>query len=290
MKKYKMVKGMRIMGIVFVVLLVVLGGILIYWNISVSPNSIRFKKNIQTRINKTEEANAIYTKAEIEELPEAMERYFKYINCEGKEKHNVVNVLFKDAYFFMSGKELSIDYDLWLFSDKPYRAACITSSLYGIPFEGMDYSDDVKRIGGMKGVIGKAIPIFHVNNNQIYTAGLISWIIEGVVNPSILLSPYITYNQLDYNHVEAVVSYNGTLGKGTLTIDNEGKITSFESWERQVEKIDGVDTYLGWRCDISDYKNLNGMNIPFKLSATTIYPGREQLYFKSNYVEISYFK
>ena len=116
------------MGNVFGVILVVLGGIIIYWKSGFSPNSIKFNKVIRARINKTEEANTLYTKAEIEKLPEAMERYFKYINCEGKEKHNVVNVLLKDAYFFMSGKELRIDYDLWLYSDKLYRAACMTSS------------------------------------------------------------------------------------------------------------------------------------------------------------------
>lgn len=283
-------KGRRFMGIALVVILVVVVGILIYWNIGYSPNKSSFNKSIYTRIDKTEEAEGIYNKEEIEKLPEAMQRYFNYIDCIGKEKNNIVNIYFKDTYFYMEGKELSIDYDLWLFSDKPYRSACITSSMYGIPFEGMDYFNESTKEGGMKGVVGKAITIFDTHNKQMYSAGLISWMIEGVYNPTILLSDYITYNQIDNNHVEATIEYDGAVGKGIYTIDDEGKIIEFESWERQVENIDGVDNYLGWICKAEDYQYKNDIKVPLKISATTVYPDKEEKYFDADNIKINYYK
>lgn len=128
---------------------------------------------------------------------------------------------FKNAFFVFDsskGTKLNIDYDLWLICDKPHRSALIKSSMYGIPFEGQDYQGDNKE-GGMKGMLGKSIEIFDIHNKQMYKAGLISWMAEGAAfNPSIFLSDYIKYNEIDSKHLQATIDYQGINASGVFTL------------------------------------------------------------------------
>lgn len=280
---------MMILGI----LLIVMGCILVYWAVPYSPEKSQFDNMISKKLSETPEADSVYTKEEIEKLPEALQRYFNYINCVGKPKHNAVKVMFQDVYFNFDSKEriMSIDYEDWLFADVPFRTAFITASMFGVPFNGSDYL--LEKEGGMKGIIGKAIKIFDIHNEQMYVAGLLTWVAESACNPAILLSDYITYKQLDDTHVEATVSYNGLTGTGTFTIDEEGRITKFESMEREVAEIDGVMQPINWYGEYADYKpsDVNyGILMPTFLSVSKGFPDRDVVYFKSDDYEVTFYK
>ncbi|WP_455714177.1 DUF6544 family protein [Anaerosporobacter sp.] len=287
-------KGKKMMSIILGILVVIIVAIVIFFEIPYSPNKNAFQKMIKKEIDTTAEATGTITTEDIERLPEAMQRYFNYIGCVGQAKHNQVRVKYKDTYFFNTdmNKALTMQYDLYLFADRPFRSAGITSSYMGVPFEGMDYCKEIDGAmqGGMIGVVGKVIQIFDVHNEQMYVAGLISWMSENVLNPTALLSEYITYKQIDYNHVEATVSYNGVSGTGTFTIDDEGRITDFFSMEREVAVIDGVETPIGWGGEYGEYEQRNGFKVPSKVAAFKQYPDKKIVYFDSDNYEIIYSK
>lgn len=274
-------------------LLICIGIILIYWNISYSPMKAKFDKELKTRLLKVKENNEVCTRGEIEKLPEPLKRYCNYIWLENTPKHQVVRTVFKNTKFVFDdkiGQILDMDYDLWLFFDEFYRSAFCSSSMYGIPFEGRDYCTDEKE-GGMKGILGKAIQIFDVSSKQGYEAGLISWLAEGVaLNPSVLLSPYVTYEYIDSTKVKATVTYNGVSGSGIFTINEAGAITEFYSNERQVEKINGIDTRIGWKCKYEDYSLNNSILRINKVRIIKVYPDKEVIYFDSDNFEIDYLK
>lgn len=277
-----------ILGIV----LVFLGLIIIYWNIDLSPFKSSFYKDIYGRMEKVADNNTLCTEEEINKLPKPFRRYCEYVGLEGSKKYNVVNVEFYNTDFVFdssTGKILKMDYDLWLFSDKPFRSAYCTSSIIGIPFDGIDYWTDNKE-GGMKGILGKTVTLFDDHNEQMYIAGLISWLAEGVaVNPSIILSPYINYREIDETHVEATVTYNGISGTGVFTFSEDGQLLYFESDQRQVEKIGGVMTTIGWRAEYEEYTEKNGIRIPSVMRAIKVFPDREVIYFNSDDAAITYY-
>lgn len=279
--------------IIIGIIMVCIGLLLIYWNISYSPSKSKFDKELKARLLKVEVSNEVCTKEEIEKLPEPLIRYCNYIGLENTPKYQVVRTLFKNTKFVFdasSGKLLDMDYDLWLFFDEFYRSAFCSSSMYGIPFEGRDYCTDDKE-GGMKGILGKAIQLFDVSTKQGYEAGLISWLAEGAaLNPSILLSPYVTYEYIDNTKVKATVTYKGVSGSGVFTINEDGAITEFYSDERQVEKIDGIDTRIGWRCEYEDYILENGILRAHTVRSIKIYPDKEVVYFAADNFEVDYLK
>ena len=183
-----------------------------------------------------------------------------------------------------------MDYDLWLMCDRPFRSAYCSSSMAGIPFDGIDYCTD-KKTGGMRGILGKMITIFDVSNEQMYKAGLISWLAEGVcVNPSVILSDHITYKEIDANHIKATVSYDGVEGTGIFAFDEQGRLESFYSDERQVEEIDGVMTPIGWRAEYREYADRDGLKIPKIMKAVKVFSDKEIVYFNSDDFEINYYR
>lgn len=273
--------------------LILIGGLLVYWNISYSPFKVYFDRGMKNRISQVETSAAICTQDEIDKLPELLKKHCESITLTGRKKYNAVNVVFHDTKFVFDSQKgtiLNMDYDLWLLSDKPFRSAFCKSSIFGIPFDGIDYCTDEKT-GGMKGMIGKAFKIFDISNEQMYKAGLISWLAEGaVVNPGILLSKYVTYEEIDDTHVKAIVSYNEVQGMGIFTFNNKGRLIGFESDERQAEEINGVMTPIGWRAIYGDYTRRNGILIPNIMQAVKVYPDKEVIYFDSNDMDIHYYK
>lgn len=278
-----------ILGIVIFIII----AIVVYWMISYSPYKEKFNNEMKKRSGETSSLNEVCTAKEIQQLPELLQKHCSYIGLEGFKKYQVVNAEFFNTNFVFdanSGKVMKMDYDLWLFYDIPYRSAYCTSRIYGIPFDGVDYCTEDNQ-GGMRGIIGKAVPIFDIHDKQSYVAILISWLAELVViNPSSLLSPYVKYEIVDDTHVKATVSYNGVQGSGIFTVNEDMVIIKFESYERQIEKINGIKTFIGWRCDYDKYEERNGIMIPSVVRSVKIFPEKEVVYFEAENYKINYLK
>ena len=274
-------------------LLIMFSCILIYWKSRYSPFKSQFNKRMQAYTTHYGDTNEMCTREEIEKLPLALQRYCNYIGLENSPKYQVTNVFFKQTDFIFddeSEKKLKMDYDLWLFKNTPIRSAYCTSGIYGIPFEGEDYCTDQKE-GGMKGYLGKTIRLFDTHDKQGYKAGLISWVIESAIfNPSALLSEHLSYKEIDDHHVQVCIQYEDIAGTGVFTIDDEGAIIEFYSDERQVEKINGVDTMIGWRCESEDYVQQRMFRLPKVIRSIKVYPDKEVVYFESDDYEIKYLK
>lgn len=280
--------------IIVLVLFILLAGIIIFWRLPYSPEKEKFHKAMQKRADEMMRDKMVCSREEIEQLPEPLKKYCDYIGLENFPKYTVVNARFDDTDFVFdtkSGKVLKMDYDLWLFYGNIYRSAFCSSSMFGIPFEGLDYVTE-DRQGGMKGILGKVIPLFDARDEQGYKAGLISWLAESAtINPAALLSPCVTYEEMDDTHVKATVSYNGVSGSGIFTFNEEGAITEFYSDERQVEEIDGVKQELGWKCIYEEYKERNGIKIATEIKSIKVFPdGKELVYFVARDYVVQYVK
>lgn len=283
---------MRIVKVVAIVLIFVIIGIVIYWMLPYSPAKQKFQKRMNKRVEELGESKEVCRREEIEKLPKPLQKHCEYIGLENTPKYKVANAVFQDTDFIFdtkSEKIMKMDYDLWLFEGKIFRSAFCSASMYGIPFEGEDYMTEENQ-GGMRGLLAKSIQIFDVRDEQGYKAGLISWLVESaVINPSALLSPAITYKELDDTHVEATISANGVTGSGIFTFNEEGAITEFYSDERQVEEIDGEKIEMGWRCICDNYEMQNGIKIPTKIKSIKIFPdGKELVYFAAQDYTVQY--
>lgn len=282
-------KKMLVLGI----LLVCVGIMFVYWSVPYSPQKNKFNREMQAYADKVKSSTEFVCKEEIEQLPPALQRYCEYTGIEGMPKYMAVRADFRNTDFVFDDKSqkiLKMDYDLRLFYDTWYRSAFCQSAMYGVPFEGADYCTEQKA-GGMKGFLGKGIKIFDVCTKQGYQAGLISWFAESLtINPAVLFSELVSYEQIDDLTVKVTLSDNGVTGQGTIYLNEEGEIIVFHSDDRQVEEIGGRQTRIGWRCEYENYREYNGIKRACKVRSVKVYPDKEIVYFSSDQYEVTYIK
>jgi len=146
------------MGVILGAILLLVSILVIYFNVPYSRLKTNFKDYLvesEENINENKKA-AKYT---LEDLPQSMQNFYSYTKLVNKVSSNHVSFNFKDADFvnIEMNKTLKIDYSEHIFGYVPARFAFIDSSLYGIPFQGLD--SFINGEGGMKGVVAKNITL-----------------------------------------------------------------------------------------------------------------------------------
>lgn len=273
------------------IILLVIAGAMVFFHCGESKYYKRFNAEMQSRADATEENNSICTAEEIAKLPLNLRDFCEFVQLKGTKKHAITHCLFNHADFVFNeknGTNIQMDYDLWIFADRPHREAFCKSAIMGIPFEGIDYFDETSRNGGMKGYLAKLFQLFDQTVPNMERTMYLTLLAENaMLNPSFLLSDHITYEEIDETKCKATITYNGIAGEGTFLYDKANGILQFESSQRQTEQLeDGTFRYIGWRCEGGDFHNGTEFKVPSYCKVTKLYPDREVVYFNANEYEL----
>ncbi len=282
-------KGIKKNIMLFIgILLVVIGSMLVYFNISYSPLKNEFNDDLEKIMQESNIDNDVFTKEDFEEYPTAIQKYMANNGYIGSKKMNYINIFFTDTDFIQDPEKpkLKMDYNQYNFAKNPARIAYIKSSLFGIPFEGYDYIYDGK--GGMKGVIGKNITLFDQKGPDMDAGALCTYLGESLFVPSSLLENDIYFEEIDPYNIKASIKNNGITVSGIFTFNENYEMIKFYTEDRAAVKDDGSVDYIPWTAKCSDYeKNQDGINFPKKLQAIWNYPEGDLVYFDGN---VKYFE
>ncbi|MNO44901.1 hypothetical protein D3C76_351580 [compost metagenome] len=284
--------GCRRMGIFLGVIIVITGLIVIFFNIPYSKTARQFSNSVNSELkllasNEGKERQ-YFTEADIADLPAPVQKYFNYCGYIGTPKMSYMKVVFKDVDFSLGrGKStIKMDYTQYNIVNEPNRIALIDSSMFGVPFEGMDSYIDGK--GSMKGVLAKLIPLFDQRGEEMDKASLVTFLSESLVVPNAALQDYITWEEIDDLHAKATITYYGTSASGIFTFNEEGEMTSFTTEDREAVSMDGKREQATWTAILSDYKDHNGIKQPTTLQAVWNYAEGDLLYFDGLRAAIEY--
>ncbi len=232
----------------------------------------------------------VFSESELKSLPNPVNRFFHKSGWIGKSQMDYMKAQFYDVDFMMTqDKKIKIDYTQYNFVETPVRFAYIKSSVFGIPFEGLDsYHNGV---GSMKGKLAKIIPLFHQTGESLNQSCLATILAECFLVPSVALQKYITWEAMDDIHAKASISWNGTSAKGLFTFDMEGLPISFLTEDRTAVDVNGVERKVNWSAYYEDYQMDRGVLKPTVLYSAWHYPQGDQIYFNENKsnVTIDYF-
>ncbi|WP_295884396.1 DUF6544 family protein [uncultured Anaerococcus sp.] len=277
-------KFMIIIGI----LLVIIGAIIIYFNISYSPLKNKFNNDLENIINNSKINNNDFTEDDFKLYPHTIQKYLKNNGFIDNRKMNYMNILFQDTNFIQDPKKpkLKIDYDQYNFAKYPARIAYIKSSLFGIPFEGYDYLYNEQ--AGMKGVIAKNITLFDQNGPYMESGALCTYLAESLFIPSSLLENDIYFKEIDPFNIKATINSNGLSVSGIFTFNENYEMIKFYTEDRALVKDNGTVEHIPWTAKCSEYeRNESGINLPKKLQAIWNYPEGDLIYFEGN---VKYFE
>lgn len=261
--------------------LCVLIGIVVYLKIPYSPVKKEYWETVERLTDEYKLSTNKITEEDLKVLPEVLQMYFIKNGYLGIESTSAVIFNFKGADFSLGiGKpDIKIDYTVHDFVKMPSRVALINSKMYGIPFQGIDICKDGK--SSMKGIFAKHIPVFNEKFDFIDSA----YLSECLMHPSLALQDNITYNQIDDYRVEATIRKNKAVASGVFYFNEKYEMTHFVDEKRFCSD---TNTYERWSAIATDYRVIDGINLPTKFQGVWNYNSGDLIYFNSNGMKISF--
>ncbi len=264
---------------ILLIFVVILGVIIFFLRIPYSPTSTQFKQ-IVSKKNKPL-LSEMFTKNDIKDLPLPVQQYFRYCKYIGTPKMTYMQAHLENVDFIMSdNKTIKIDYKQINFVNKPDRFAYISSSLVGIPFEGLDFYKNGK--GNMKGTLAKIIPLFNQQNRLIDQSCLVTWLAECLIVPNAALQDFVKWETIDKTHAKASVSWKNISVSGIFTFKKNGELLNFRTKDRIAIDIKGKVTKAEWSALFLKYHSVNGILQPKIIQSIWHYPNKDCPYFNQN--------
>lgn len=276
------------MGWILAVAALLIAGILIWLVVPYSPARAQFAKLITHQIDHTNTQNGTITPADIADLPRPVQKYFQYCGFIGKAKMSNMSIHFNDVDFVLTpGKpKLKIKYTQYNSVDELQRIAYIDTQLYGIPFEGIDaYQNGA---GSMKGILAKSITLFDQKGAAMDRASLVTCLSESLFLPTMALQDYISWQEIDETHAQAVINCYGISAGGIFTFDDNGAMVSFTTDDRENTDTQGNTTKARWSAICEDYRETNGIKFPANLKAVWHFETGDLVYFDGRDITVRY--
>ncbi|MBW6537545.1 MAG: hypothetical protein K0B11_21230 [Mariniphaga sp.] len=109
---------------------------------------------------------------------------------------------------------------------------------------------------------------------------------ETVWFPSGIVSPHISFKELDTHSAKATMNYNGTTGSGTFYFNNEGFFEKFIAL-RYYGNAKDAKRYE-WIITAQEHAEFNGIKIPSKMEATWMLDSGPWTWLKLEITDIKY--
>lgn len=281
-------RSKRIILEIIGVFLLIIGIIAVFFQIPYSKTRTEFSEVICGLLTGMPEERSVFTEEDIAHLPLPVRKYFRYCGYIGAPKMSYMKVVYQDVDFVF-GKDkptIKIDYTQYNFANKPIRIAYIDSSMYGIPFEGLDSYTSGN--GSMKGVLAKVFTLFNQTGENMDKASLVTCLSECLIIPSAALQDFIVWEEIDDFHAKATISYYGITAGGIFTFNENGEMLSFTTDDREAIAIDGASEKVKWSAVCSEYAETNGIKKPTVLQAIWHYDDGDLVYFDGKDVVIEF--
>lgn len=151
-------------------------------------------------------------------------------------------------------------------------------------FQGRDKFDDGK--GEMLIKINSLFNIVNERGEKLDEGTLQRYLGEMVWFPSLALSSYITWEQIDENTAKATMTYKGTSGSGTFYFNTRGDFIKFSALRFYGNEPDAKR--YEWVLDVLDYKSFEGIKVPSQMTATWKLENQDWTWLKLEITDIKY--
>ena len=153
-------------------------------------------------------------------------------------------------------------------------------------FQGRDKFDEGK--GEMMIKMNSLFNIVNERGEKLDEGTLQRYLGEMVWFPSLALSSYITWEQIDENTAKATMTHKGTSGSGTFYFNSNGDVIKFSALRFNGNDADAKRR--NWEMNILDYKKFEGIKVPAKMTSTWKLDDKDWTWLKMEVTDIKYNK
>lgn len=153
----------------------------------------------------------------------------------------------------------------YTFIDNPAFIWMVDVKMNGfLNFQGRDKFEDGK--GEMLIKMNSLFNVVDERGGKLDEGTLQRFLGEMVWFPSMALSPYISWEEIDANTAKATMNYKETSGGGTFYFNNRGDVIKFTALRYKGNEPDAKRHE--WIMQISDYDTFEGIRVPAKMTST----------------------
>jgi hypothetical protein len=226
------------------------------------------------------------TEADINRLPEPVQKYMRYTRIVGKDKiHTVRLKQIGRIRMKPDAKWMPFEAEQYYRTDTPafiWKANVKFAPLLWI--SGRDSLIDGK--GNMLIKLLSLIKVVDGSGPELDQGALCRYLNEAMWFPAAYLSDYIKWEPIDANSARASMTVNGAIASALLKFSDEGKLLDFVA-QRFMSSGDKYVKEL-WSTPVEDYKEFNNIVLPAKGRAVWILKTGDFCYIELELVDIEY--
>ena len=249
-----------------------------------------YKKAVLAELEKVKniETSSI-TKQDIAHLPQIVQKYLSFVGVVDKERVSTFRAECKGGIRNDPNKPFmkinSVQYNFY--ENEPARLFYIVAKKMGLSAKVAHiYRNETAT---MKGKLLGAFTIVDAKGekaNQAETVTVFNDIC--ILAPALLISKNIKWKVVDILTVNAKYTNKTISIEAQLHFDKDGKLINFTSNDRYETKDGKVFYNYPWETPISEYKNINGINLPSKVKAIFKHPDSDFCYGEFELDKIEY--
>jgi hypothetical protein len=253
-----------------------------------------YKKAVLEELEKVKiiETSSI-TKQDIAHLPVIIQKYLTFVGVVGKEKVSTFRAECKGGIRsnpnnpFMKIK--SVQYNFY--ANEPARLFYIVAKKMGLSAKVAHiYRNETATMKGKLLGIFTVVDAKGEKANQAETVTIFNDIC--LLAPALLINKNIEWKVIDSLTINAKYTNKNISIEAQLHFDKDGKLINFTSNDRYETKDGKIFNNYPWETPISEYKNINGFNLPSKVKAIFKHPDSDFCYgdFELNKIEYNCLK
>ena len=216
----------------------------------------RYETEVRKRLARMEPG--LLTPDDVRNLPAPVQKYLAFTGAIGKPKVWNFRAMFHGTMKrTLESGWTDVDVRQYDFFDEPARLFYITSSVYGVPFDGLHaYVGDSATMQIKIASLVQVVDARGVKMTRGETVTLFNDMC--VLAPATLISPAISWVSVDSLHVRATFTNHGSAISALLTFSSDGGLVDFLSNDRFLSE-DGT-TYLNytWSTPVTRYADFGG--------------------------------
>jgi hypothetical protein len=246
-----------------------------------------YKTEVQKRLTPGV-VDSIIRQEDLRHLPEIVQKYLVFVGAVGKPRVRNFRAAGTGSMLRSTGGSgMKIRTTQYNFFDDPARLYYITSSLWGIPVDGLHaYTGDSAT---MKINAAYFIPVVNAGGEKMTMSETVTLFNDMCLfAPAALIDREILWEPVDPRTVWARFTHNGITISAMLYFSGNGKLTGFVSDDRYMSSDGKTYARYQWSTPVKDYRDFNGRNVPVHGEATWTMPDREFTYIRFNLDEIEY--
>nr|AOR51194.1 hypothetical protein [uncultured bacterium pAM1] len=246
-----------------------------------------FKKVSEQRLLEVHDTSLV-TEKDIAHLPLPVQRYLHFTGTVGKPKVHNLRVRFAGAMKrSVTADWMDIDAQQYEFFGDNARLFYISSSLFGIPFDGLhSYTGDSAT---MKITIAGLIQIADARGDTMTRSETVTLFNDMcLMAPSTLISESIRWEAIDSFSVRAYFSNKQYTIAADLFFDSTSALVNFSSMDRYLSEDGTIYTNYRWSTPVSGYTKISGRLVPTFGEAIWHMPEGDFPYARFTTLEIEY--